>query len=99
MTQTPLTPAPAFHRLTPAELATRKRRNVWIALGLVAFMVLLFTTTFLRMMQNQKAAHEANAAIASAPQTPSMGAPSMGAPSMVAPSAVTTANATPAVAQ
>ena len=68
MTQSPHTPG--FHRLTEQELATRKRRNVWIALGLVAFMVLLFTTTFLRMLQNQKAAREANAAIASAPQTP-----------------------------
>ena len=44
---------PAFIQLTPAELAARKRRNVWIALGLVAFMALLFTTTFLRMMHNQ----------------------------------------------
>ncbi len=39
--------------LTSAELAARKRRNIFIALGLVAFMVLLFTTTFLRMMHNQ----------------------------------------------
>ncbi|CAN5428767.1 hypothetical protein BH10PSE1_BH10PSE1_19980 [soil metagenome] len=44
---------PTYLQLTPAELAARKRRNVWIALGLVAFMVLLFTTTFLRMMHNQ----------------------------------------------
>jgi len=66
-----MTQTPDFHRLTPPELATRKRRNLWIALGLVAFMVLLFTTTFLRMMQNQKAAREANAAIvAVAPQVP-----------------------------
>ena len=40
-------------RLTSEELAARKRRNVWIALGLAAFVVLLFTTTFLRMMHNQ----------------------------------------------
>jgi|GEM_PF-443907 len=53
-----------FLRLTPEEVAARKRRNVWIALGLVAFIVLLFTTTFLRMMHNQKVAHEANAAMA-----------------------------------
>jgi len=67
-----MTQTPRFHQLTQPELATRKRRNVWIALGLVAFMVLLFTTTFLRMMQNQKAAREANAAItAAAPQSPS----------------------------
>jgi hypothetical protein len=65
-------------RLTPEELTARKRRNLWIALGLVAFMVLLFTTTFLRMMHNQKAAREARAAVAataplapSAPATPS----------------------------
>ena len=66
-----MTQTPNFHRLTPPELATRKRRNVWIALGLVAFMVLLFATTYLRMMQNQKAAREATAAIAAAaPQNP-----------------------------
>ena len=50
---------PAYIRLTPEELAARKRRNVWIALGLVAFMVLLFTTTFLRMQHNQQAARQA----------------------------------------
>lgn len=38
--------------LTPEELAARKRRNVWIAMGLVAFMVLVFATTFLRMQRN-----------------------------------------------
>ena len=43
----------AYRQLTAPELAARKRRNVWIAIGLVAFMVLLFTTTFLRMMHNQ----------------------------------------------
>lgn len=40
-------------RLTPDQLRARKRRNLWIALGLVAFMVLIFTTTLLRMQQNQ----------------------------------------------
>lgn len=40
-------------QLTPPELAARKRRNVWIAVGLVAFMVLLFVTTFMRMLHNQ----------------------------------------------
>ena len=49
----PLSAPRQYVTLTPAELAARKRRNVWIALGLVAFMVLLFTTTFLRMMHNQ----------------------------------------------
>ena len=39
-------------RLTPEELAARKRRNVAIALGLVAFMVLMFVTTVLRLQSN-----------------------------------------------
>ncbi|MBU2168870.1 MAG: hypothetical protein KKF88_13670 [Alphaproteobacteria bacterium] len=39
-------------RLTEEELTARKRRNLWIALGLVAFMVLVFLTTFLRLKQN-----------------------------------------------
>ena len=41
-----------YMQLTPEELAARKRRNVWIALGLVAFMVLVFTTTVLRLARN-----------------------------------------------
>jgi hypothetical protein len=49
----PLYNPPVFRQLSAPELAARKRRNVWIAIGLVAFMVLLFTTTFLRMMHNQ----------------------------------------------
>ena len=63
--------------LTPEALAARKRRNVWIALGLVAFMVLLFTTTFLRMMHNQKVAREAQGLVpaASAPVAPASVAP------------------------
>ena len=40
-------------RLTPEELRARKRRNVWIATALVAFIVLVFTTTLLRLQQNQ----------------------------------------------
>ena len=56
--------------LTPEALAARKRRNVWIALGLVAFMALVFTTTFLRMQQNQRDAREARFS-ASAPAHPS----------------------------
>lgn len=61
-----------FIRLTPTELAARKRRNLFIALALVAFMVLLFTTTFLRMLHNQEAGRQARAAAAaaSAPQSP-----------------------------
>jgi len=39
-------------RLTDQELSARKRRNLWIAAGLVAFMVLIFMTTFLRMQRN-----------------------------------------------
>ena len=39
-------------RLTDEELTARKRRNLWIALGLVAFIVLVFLTTFLRLKQN-----------------------------------------------
>ncbi|MFN9250555.1 MAG: hypothetical protein ACK58O_05650 [Brevundimonas sp.] len=39
-------------RLTPEELAARKRRNVANALGLVAFMVLMFVTTVLRLQSN-----------------------------------------------
>ncbi|MFN6981319.1 MAG: hypothetical protein ACK4NU_05265 [Brevundimonas sp.] len=42
-------------RLTPDELRARKRRNVWIAAALVAFIVLVFTTTVLRLQQNQAA--------------------------------------------
>ena len=54
-------------RLTPEYLTARKRRNVWIALGLVGFIVLLFTTTFLRMQHNQQAARDARAATVTAP--------------------------------
>jgi hypothetical protein len=42
-------------RPTPEELRARKRRNLWIALGLVAFIVLVFATTVLRLQQNQAA--------------------------------------------
>ena len=42
-------------RLTPEELRARKRRNVWIASALVAFIVLVFATTVLRLQQNQAA--------------------------------------------
>jgi hypothetical protein len=53
-------------RLTPEELAARSRRNVWIGLALAAFVVLLFTTTFLRMQANQKAEQAKTAALAAA---------------------------------
>ena len=49
-------------QLTPEELRARKRRNLWIALGLVAFIVLVFTTTIVRLQQNQAADRAALAA-------------------------------------
>ena len=45
-------------QLTPEELAARKRRNIALAWALVAFMVLVFTTTFLRMQHNPPVAAE-----------------------------------------
>ena len=39
-------------RLTPEELKARKRRNIAIALGWVAFMALVFVTTLLRLQAN-----------------------------------------------
>lgn len=39
-------------QLTPEELKARTRRNRAIALGLVAFMVLVFITTMLRLQAN-----------------------------------------------
>ena len=39
-------------RLTPEELRARKRRNIALALGLVAFIVLVFVTTVLRLQAN-----------------------------------------------
>jgi phosphotransferase system glucose/maltose/N-acetylglucosamine-specific IIC component len=38
--------------LTPEQLAARNRRSLWIALGLGAFVILIFSTTFLRMQRN-----------------------------------------------
>lgn len=38
--------------LTPEQLAARKKRNVYIALGLVAFMVAVFLITVVRLSQN-----------------------------------------------
>lgn len=35
--------------MTPDELAARKRRNVWIALSILAFVVLVFLITLTRM--------------------------------------------------
>ena len=39
-------------RLTPEQLAARKRRNFALAGALVAFIVLVFTTTMLKMKGN-----------------------------------------------
>ncbi|HEV2081345.1 MAG TPA: hypothetical protein VGR32_02715 [Brevundimonas sp.] len=50
-------------RLTDQELAARKRRNLWIAGGLVAFMALVFLTTFLRMQRNMEEARAARAGV------------------------------------
>ena len=38
--------------LTSEQLAARNRRSLWIALGLAAFVMLIFSTTFLRMQRN-----------------------------------------------
>ena len=42
-------------RLTPEELAARNRRNVAIAAGLVAFIVLVFGVTVLKLARNAEA--------------------------------------------
>ncbi|WGM29936.1 hypothetical protein [Brevundimonas sp. NIBR11] len=62
-------PAPQY--LTPEQLAARNKRSLWIALGLVAFIVLIFTTTFMRMQANLAARKEMDRSMAaSAPQMP-----------------------------
>ncbi|WP_396594295.1 hypothetical protein [Brevundimonas sp. R86498] len=38
--------------LTPEQLTARNRRSLWIAIGLVAFIVVIFLSTFLRMQRN-----------------------------------------------
>lgn len=57
-------------RLTPEELAARKRRNIALAWALVAFMALVFTTTFLRMQHNRGEAIAARQAAVVAAQAP-----------------------------
>jgi hypothetical protein len=54
-------------RLTPDELRARKRRNRFLALGLIAFIVLVFLTTVLRLQQNQADARAELAAAGSRP--------------------------------
>jgi hypothetical protein len=53
-------------RLTPEELAARKRRNRWLAFALVGFIVVVFATTVLRLHSNntQRQAMEQAAAAA-----------------------------------
>ena len=51
-------------RLTPEQLQARNRRSLWIALGLVGFIVLIFLTTFLRMQSNLTERKAMNAAVA-----------------------------------
>ena len=53
---------PNFVTLTDEQVRARKRRNVAIALGLLAFIALVYTVTVSRMHANNKARHEAEAA-------------------------------------
>ncbi len=62
-------------RLSPEELNARKRRNLWIAVGLVAFIVLLFITTFLRMQQNLADRKEIQRAVIAASSPSELPAP------------------------
>ena len=63
MSETPSKPQaePASHefietvKLTPAEKTARNRRNLMIALGLFAFIALVFVTTVVRMSSNYNA--------------------------------------------
>ena len=56
--------------LTPEQLAARNKRSLWIALGLVGFIVLIFLTTFLRMQSNLAARIAQDRATAAAPAQP-----------------------------
>jgi hypothetical protein len=51
-----------MRRLTPEELAARKKRNLAIAGALVAFIVLVFAVTVLNLKRNMDARIEAIAA-------------------------------------
>ena len=53
--------------LTPEQLAARNKRSLWIALGLVAFIVLIFVTTFMRMQANLAARTAKDHAVVGAP--------------------------------
>ncbi|MEM6649077.1 MAG: protoheme IX farnesyltransferase [Pseudomonadota bacterium] len=45
-------PTGEHHEITPAEKKARDRRNVFMALGVVAFIILVYSTTLLRITQN-----------------------------------------------
>jgi len=51
-----------MNRLTDTQMTARNRRNLWIAFVLVGFIVMIFSTTFLRMQQNAENARAANLA-------------------------------------
>ncbi|MBN9481413.1 MAG: hypothetical protein J0I52_14335 [Bordetella sp.] len=53
---------PEFLKLSDEQVRARKRRNVAIALGLLAFIVLVYVVTVSRMHANNQARHEAEAA-------------------------------------
>jgi hypothetical protein len=44
------------HEPSPAELKARGRRNIAIALAVLAFVLLVYATTFLRLAENLKGA-------------------------------------------
>lgn len=54
-------------RLTPEQLSSRNRRNLAIAGALVAFIVLVFATTLLRMKSNMDERRDAAAAASTRP--------------------------------
>jgi hypothetical protein len=53
-------------RLTPEELAARKKRNTALASALVAFIVLLFAVTILKLQGNRDDAGRSAAAVEAA---------------------------------
>ena len=53
---------PEFLKLNDEQVRARKRRNVAIALGLLAIIALVYTVTVSRMHANNQARHEAEAA-------------------------------------
>lgn len=55
---------PNFVKLTDDQVVARKRRNLAIALGLVLFIVLVFTVTVLNLQRNTAERRAAEAAAA-----------------------------------